>query len=322
MKREEFRKIADKVYLGIASDEELALYNTYFNRYQDLAASDTTVDSSVGERIYNGVMVELDSQAQMFRKSRLRKMYLRMGAVAAILIAVSYSTFLWQRRSVTGEPVEIAAKTASRENYLVQLPDGSTVILNNGSTLKYSPTLASDNSRDVYLSGKGFFDIRHDASRPFIVHSGEVDTKVLGTAFDVNTINSGKEVIVRVIRGKVAVSKGTSLLGTLTSGKQLAYDAVRKEPVVSTINAHKATEWKEQDLVFNDMSFEDASRLLEIRFGVDIKIKDEELRERRFTTTLYEKQSLDEFLSLICDFNHASYKLVAGGKEVVIEPSN
>lgn len=322
MKREEFKKIADKVYLGIASDEELASYNSYYNLYQTQHAADTVIDTELGDTIYNSLSSQLDQEEGKARQFKLRQIYIRVASAAAVLIMVSYFAFQFRSQQSVVKPVEIAARTASSENYLVQLPDGSTVILSNGSTLKYAPTLATDHTRDVFLTGKGFFDIKHDASRPFIVHTGEVKTRVLGTAFDVNATHEGKDVLVRVVRGKVAVSKGASLLGTLTPGKQIAYNVKQKRAVMSSINAERATDWKEEDLVFNDMSFEDASRLLEIKFGVTIKIADEELAERRFTTTLYEKQRLEEFLSLICDFNQASFKILPGGKEVLIESSN
>ncbi|WP_207424345.1 FecR family protein [Desertivirga brevis] len=322
MKREEFKKIADKVYLGIASDEELASYNFYYNLYQAQQAPDAIVDTVIGDTIYTRLSSQLDQEERKVRQFKLRQIYFQVASAAAVLIMVSYFAFQYRFQQSSVKPVEIAARTASSENYLVQLPDGSTVILSNGSTLKYAPTLADDTSRDVYLTGKGFFDIKHDASKPFIVHTGEVKTRVLGTAFDVNSPNAGKDVFVRVIRGKVEVSTGLSLLGTLTPGKQIAYNVKQKRAIMSSIDAERATEWKEEDLVFNDMSFEDASRLLEVRFGVTIKIADEELAERRFTTTLYEKQSLEEFLSLICDFNQASFKVLPGGKDVLIESSN
>jgi ferric-dicitrate binding protein FerR (iron transport regulator) len=84
---------------------------------------------------------------------------------------------------------------------LINLPDGSKVVLNANSKLEYPPGF-SNNTREVYLDGEAYFDIAHDPGKPFIVHTGSISTRVLGTAFNINAYRSQQFVEVTVTRVK------------------------------------------------------------------------------------------------------------------------
>lgn len=66
----------------------------------------------------------------------------------------------------------------------MRLPDGSTVLLNEGSELSYSTSFGKQ-AREVTLTGEGYFDVQHNLSKPFKVLTGNVTTTVLGTAFNI-----------------------------------------------------------------------------------------------------------------------------------------
>jgi hypothetical protein len=78
------------------------------------------------------------------------------------------------------------------------------VQLGSSSRLHFNKNFSAG-KREVYLTGKGFFDVVKDPSRPFYVYSREIATRVLGTSFYVDAPENGRKVEVQVITGKVSV---------------------------------------------------------------------------------------------------------------------
>jgi len=96
------------------------------------------------------------------------------------------------------------------------LPDGSSVLLHPKSSIKYSRIAGG--SREVRLTGKAFFEVAKDPACPFLVYSGEMVTKVIGTSFTITAYSSDADFSVAVKTGKVAVSAGGSM--KKVSGKE------------------------------------------------------------------------------------------------------
>ena len=323
MKREEFFQLTDKVKEGTASDEELALYNQYFNFFQTNKVWDTEKmggEKEHGEMLYQSIDRAIAGAVPVRKLNRKR---VRGFAAAAVLLLIAGAAILFVDGPAQGPDLELISKrneVSSKTNDLIQLPDGSTVILSAGSQLKYALSFEGKPIREVFLTGKAFFDIKHLERQPFIVRTGKVNTQVLGTAFDVDS-RSGK-VTVTVIRGKVVVNKEGKTLGTLTPNKQVVYDSATDQAKVSETNAVKTIAWREKDLIFNDITLSNAALLLQDRFGVVVEVQDAQLAAKRFTTTLFENQRLTECLALICDFNDAEYTYHQDTKHVIIKPKN
>ncbi len=325
MKKEELIKLAEKVYNGSASDEELMQYNLHYNKLrQEEENSDSLNPAELEERgflIYNRLERELANNSRIVSIKRRKRTYAALYAVASILAFAAIGFWFYKGTTTTNFKVkQVITKASGSENTMVTLPDGSTVILGVGSKMNYSSDFIKGHLREVTLSGKGFFDIKHDSSRPFIVHTGDVHTTVLGTAFDIQAYPGSSDVTVRVIRGKVSVTRKDRMLGILTPDKQVVYNHREDQAVVSAVDAGKAMNWREKDLMFNDVTFAEAGGLLEERFDMKINISDGKLAARHFTTTLYEKQALSEFLSLICDFNGATFTIDSQNRNVTIDP--
>ncbi len=323
MKREEFFQLTDKVNDGTATDAELALYNQYFNHFQTKKVWDS---DQMGEELERGALLYQAIDDAIGRDVPVRKLnsgWKRVVAAAAVLFIVAGAAVFFMNRDVAALAPELLSKSnsaTSKTNDLIQLPDGSTVILSAGSKLQYSPSFEGKPIREVFLTGKAFFDIKHLSNQPFIVRTGKVNTQVLGTAFDVDS-RSG-EVRVTVIRGKVVVQKEGRTLGTLTPNKQVLYNVDTDVATVNDTNAEKTVAWREKDLVFNDITMSNAALLLQERFDVKVKIDNKQLAAQQFTTTLFENQSLADCLTLICDFNNAVYTYDPITKQVTIEPKN
>lgn len=165
--------------------------------------------------------------------------------------------------------------------------DGSVIQLNGGSTLRY-PKRFADNRREVYLEGEAFFSVKRDESRPFIVHTGEATTQVLGTSFNVKAYSSEDELQVVVAEGKVAVShknpevplsEGNDGTIILEKDQWVTYRSKGKLMEKGEGDIWEMIAWKDKVLIFNNKTFSEVARLLERWYSVEIDIESEKLKE-------------------------------------------
>ncbi|AEV99062.1 hypothetical protein A4D02_10910 [Niastella koreensis] len=98
--------------------------------------------------------------------------------------------------------------TPNGGEYKVTLADGSTVLLNAGSSLKYS-TAFNGTDRVVELTGEGYFEVAPDKTKPFHVMANGTEVKVLGTKFNVKSYNTDKQVTATLVSGAVAIQHGS-----------------------------------------------------------------------------------------------------------------
>lgn len=180
----------------------------------------------------------------------------------------------------------------------IQLPDGSTVLLNEGSELSYDSTFGSD-KRKVFLKGEGYFNVAHDPSRPFIVKARNVITTVLGTAFNVKAYEGENEIKVTVARGKVQVANQTKMLGTITPNQQIAVNTITNSFVQTNLKASIETEWVNRALIFDDINMAQAAEAIEAKFKTKILFAREDLKDCRITAAFLNGESLEQVIKVV-----------------------
>ena len=235
-------------------------------------------------------------------------------AVAASL-ALIVATGLWLRQPAEqGARLSEAAKVKQEfpkdtAHKWVKLPDGSSVQLNRGSYLEYADSFEGKPMREVRLIGEGYFDSKHDAKHPFVIHTGKIKTTVLGTAFNISAYKANQAVTVTVTRGKVKVEDEKRILAVLTPDQQLAWDVKSPEPVKVKVNAEVVTEWKKHDLIMDDITLEDAAGMIEERYGVKIRFSNEKVKNCRFTAAFLNRNDITQVLRVIGDITGATLTL-------------
>jgi ferric-dicitrate binding protein FerR (iron transport regulator) len=183
----------------------------------------------------------------------------------------------------------------------VILQDGTRIWLNPGSQLCYN-SWEKSSFREVYIKGRAYFEVSKDSLKLFIVKTDNVDIKVLGTKFNVESFEDGNTVETTVIEGCVAVfdknrtleKKGVNI--TLNSNDQATYIRESKSFLISEVNADFYRQWKDGILVFREKRFEDITKELERQFNVQISIKDNTLNEYTFTATFEKGKKIEEIL--------------------------
>jgi len=201
---------------------------------------------------------------------------------------------------------EIVTVSTSDEHQKITLPDSSTVILNSKSSISYPKFFAADR-RDVTLQGEGYFDIKHNKSKPFSVTTGTLVTRVLGTAFNIKAYNGDQNIAVTVTRGKVGVTKGNSTLGILLPNQQIVFNTGRQKLSVNKVIASEIVRWKDSDIFFDDTSMGQAMELLSRKFATPIAFSNPAIKDCKFSATFLKGESLKEILEVVCSFNNAQY---------------
>ena len=246
----------------------------------------------------------------------------RWAAVAALFFVISGTLFFRQLSRSSGSPdvyQEIIVPLGSRAK--VTLPDGSQINLNAGSSLRY-PTIFGVKTRDVWLDGEGFFEVQK-SSAPFIVHSGTVQIKALGTSFNVRAYSSDQVVETTLVSGKIVVTgigrhqettdEGMILLPNqklIVSNVPDSQDASDENNNTQVVDAEKSVilkkkvnpepeiSWKDNKWVINREDLSSLAVKLERRFDVEIVFKDEHLKSFRYNGSLPDL-SLEQVLKVM-----------------------
>ena len=238
----------------------------------------------------------------------------RYAAAVLFLPLLALSFWLGSMNSLhmTGVPVysEITAAFGTRS--VLTLPDGSTVWLNSGSSLKY-PRVFTSGTREVYLSGEGFFEVKANEKKPFIVHTRNLNVKATGTRFNVNASTLYAHTHVTLVSGKVTICKpvqgGKPLeLAQMLPDQHLAFDTLSGDINISNGETYKYTAWKEGKLIFRNEPLEDVLKKIGYFYNVDMEIRDNSLKEYRYRAT-FEEESIEEIMNLLKHSSPVDYRV-------------
>lgn len=233
-----------------------------------------------------------------FIRSLLSNPLFRIAAavVFAALLGISGYEFL-QQPSATGELLEISATNQVLNTF--KLPDGTLVSLNTDTKIKY-PKKFGQKTREVTIEGEAFFEVKPNKNKPFIIHAGKAQIKVIGTSFNVSAYPDTKSVEVIVETGKVQVLNKTAETdelilipgdkGTLVNSSNSLLKTTNQDP--------NFLAWKTRNLTFKATSLSEVIANLEKVYKVNIRIADPGLNELLLTAQ-FNNYSLDFILKVI-----------------------
>jgi ferric-dicitrate binding protein FerR (iron transport regulator) len=325
---DQLREYAEKWLRGTISAEEKELFEKWYNEqhvadvYWPGDEPEDQMRQSLTERLNSAIAEEKKGAIPVTSNKRI---FWRAAAVAAVLV-ISVAILKWTGNNVKtsgriNSPASesILDKTTNYTRHFI-LPDGSTVILRGNSKLDYSGNF-SGNSREVILVGEAYFDIVHDEKRPFIIHTGEIKTTVLGTAFNINAYPTSKKITIAVTRGKVKVEKNEQLLAVLSPDQQVTYDSTEPaDTKQSEVAATTITEWTKQDMAFEDISFEEVGELLGRRYNATINFKNPALRKCSIKAFFNGTEPLEKVIEVLCIISNANYTMT-DSKNVTLDGS-
>ncbi len=249
-----------------------------------------------------------------------------LGAVVAF--AISYQLYNFKQKELVYHEVSSPAGAKSK----ITLPDGSSIWLNAGSTIKYSNRYGKSN-RQVDLTGEAFFEVKTNTSKVFVVKTADLDIKAYGTAFNVKSYPEENRVEATLVEGSIGVTrtkfnkkkkdevilepnqrvvyyKPNQDLNPLTEAQtpkapeEPAEKLVKRESQKLTymiskgIDTEPFTAWKEGVLVIKSETLEELAVKLERKYDVSIQFDDTDIKAYKFTGLL-ENETIEQVMMAI-----------------------
>lgn len=255
------------------------------------------------------------------KKQSYKFTYLAIAAI--LLIALAFGFFNQEYFFVKKNHLNIVS-TQNGSKSKIQMPDGTQVWLNSGSTLTYDDSFGIER-RVVNLVGEAFFDVAHDAKKPFIIHTESLTLRVLGTAFNVKSYHNGASSEATLIRGSLEVSfpsrplekivlKPNEKISVTNQNEQKSKDVqksikknLESQPLIALTKVEPSPldnetieeiAWKENQLIFRTKNFEDLSLDLERWYNVKIDIKNNNIKDKKFTG-IFKNETIFEALEAL-----------------------
>ncbi|GGH14465.1 DUF4974 domain-containing protein [Sphingobacterium alkalisoli] len=207
---------------------------------------------------------------QKVGKTKLSAVYRWMAAAALLLCCGIASLYIARQAEV--KPIPMAAqswikKLAPAGKIMhIRLTDGSLVDLAAGSTLRY-PTLFKDSARVVALEGDAKFAVSHNTSKPFVIQTADLDIRVLGTTFHVQSFQTDRYARVALFEGRVQVEKEDRSY-VIVPGQVLVYDKQKSSFETMQFDPEEEQKRIEGMLIFNNASYAEVGQRLAHKYGI------------------------------------------------------
>ncbi|MDR6562339.1 MULTISPECIES: FecR family protein [unclassified Arcicella] len=230
--------------------------------------------------------------------------YVKIAAVLAILIGlfalgpIGYDVFDLKNETIVA--------SSDGQTKKLMLSDGSIIWLKGKSTLTY-PEHFDKQNREVSLNGEALFEVAKDANHPFIVHSGQMDTRVLGTSFNIRHIGGHIEVV--VFTGKVTVSLPNTNKQMLILPLEKAICMPAEKEIKAQVNVQKEEYLAntEYNMNFEDAKMSDIIKKIEAKFDVTVKLTDNNLQNCLITAD-FTDQSLVKTFEVLCQTLNGTFE--------------
>jgi len=156
----------------------------------------------------------------------------------------------------------------------IVLSDGSKVWLNAASNIRY-PVAFSGKERKVEISGEAYFEVAHNAAKPFIVQKGETEVRVLGTHFNVEAYDDESSLDVTLLEGSVSVAtqKSISRPKVIRPGEQAQVRQDGNIKLASSVNLNEVMAWRDNMFSFNGADIETIMRQVSRWYNVEVVFK-------------------------------------------------
>lgn len=328
MKRNVLPDLIDRYLNNKCTEEEKRLLEDWYaSREEDpdpLVLLSDKQQSELKQRMLNRLRGTLRSRQETENKSFIRRMPLSKLLAAASVVVVFSFLFYFIRGKVyehqaSGSVVTSLTKNASGTLKRKMLPDGSNVWLKPSSKIKYVYN-DKNNTREVWMTGECFFDVKHDALHPFIIHAGDLHTRVLGTSFNIKayanaptevSVVSGKVYVYRAVSNQVH-SKGVILLPQHRASYSLGTGKITQKEGLS----EDLTIWEKRSISFENETIENVAKILERKFHVRIIIPDPEIRAYTIKAD-FTNQNLPAILEMMSRSLEVKCEII--GDRVIIE---
>jgi len=317
------RKIVDKFFINQATPGETRRVLEWFDTPEGKKYLQSRLDMDSGlmdrkelqdlvsdldsERLYKSIQAEIRKKRNVFSLHRRDWVGYTMKAAAAVLVIITASLFSISHQQYVAEQVveqqPVFFQTGDEENRSITLSDRTEIRLNKNSEVIVSADYMNG-KREVTLSGEAYFDVEHNPDQPFIIHANQSSVEVLGTAFNVRSVEDQKNVQVAVLEGRVALQGAkngadSEELSVILSKNQYGYlDLENRSLNVDDVAVGNYLAWKSGRFNFEELTMEQVCRQLNRIYDIECSYSGNEIRDLKLTAS-FSNESLEKALEVI-----------------------
>jgi ferric-dicitrate binding protein FerR (iron transport regulator) len=251
----------------------------------------------VNEVLEQREQVEIE---QSFGSRPLWGNWRQWAAVVAGIFILSSSYWLYATRKTS-------FSTQYGQTASLTLPDGSRVVLNGNSRLRYAANWDNQRTREVWLEGEGFFtitkkpglDALHKDYAHFVVHTTELDVQVLGTSFNVSERKAKTQVVLS--SGKVKLDINTRPNSSpllMVPGESVEFIHRDEQVIRKKVDPAAFSSWQNSELVFKDTPLFEVADIIESTYGMAMVFQNVSQRNRRLTGNI-RTDNIDKILKAL-----------------------
>lgn len=245
----------------------------------------------------------------------LTKNLLKYAAVLIIFLSLGY--LFWNNFHSTPKKVRVVVETIERVNPLgqksrIQLPDGSTVMLNAGSKLSYK-TNFNGKTRKLHLEGEAYFEVMKNPKIPFEVYTNNLVVTALGTSFNINAFNNQQTEKIALNTGKVKIklrntTNANCVPSYLNPGDIALFNSKTGFISISKYTGLDPFGWKDGRIVFHHASFHEVLDVLSRWYNVEFEVIGNLKHEWDYSST-FQDEVLDNILGSLKFSENIEYKI-------------
>ncbi|MEY8780993.1 FecR family protein [Allomuricauda sp. XS_ASV26] len=294
MRREKIEEACARYLAGEGNREERFLFELELSLNDEVKKIYTTYKEiwdnyPVDYKDHESAELQLNKAKKRFSIANIGAKRISLAIAASIVVGLFIIG-----GSLFKNPVK-TFKTGAGERLTLQLPDSSTVILNEDSQISYSKNFSEN--RLVNLYGEAYFDIVHKKESPFKVLTSNIQVKVLGTQFNVNTKEHLKTVSLETGRVEVLIPENGMNL-TLMPSEQIIYSPSTKNIDKTRFNVDEILAWKQETLQLKGESIARLLPKINNYYGVKFTCPDTVIAKKALAGTFKGKR-INEFIESI-----------------------
>jgi ferric-dicitrate binding protein FerR (iron transport regulator) len=316
MTKQEFNLLSNKYLNGLCTEDEVVLLLDWSKKL-DLE-NQLKISSREKEEIKSRIWRNIQSRVPNMHFSKIKRIGMWViTALAACLLIVFLlnvrTTEILTSKSANLSGMEMKNMTLVEQKIL--LKDGSLVILKPQSSINYGKDF-NVKKREVFLIGQAFFKVKRNVNKPFVVHSGDLNTEVLGTSFWVKSNARNNQIEVSVTSGKVSVysnkiNDNDNVNGViLTRNQKVVFDIVSKTinpTIVDNPLPILTPDFSKVQLIFQATPLQSVLSTMAKHYGVEIILTNPKSNECQITADLNGLPLFTQ-LDLICKSIAATYE--------------
>ncbi len=283
--------VAASVVFVIGLGGYFIFHNTAERRNE--SADNTISLKDVQPPVANRAMIQLANGQNIFLDSASNGKLMQLGGVAIVKLAGGKIAY---RGSSNEMEYNTLVNPKGSKVIDITLADGSKVWLNAGSSVTYPVAFAAQ-ERKVSVTGEAYFEVNHDASKPFIVNTKDVNIQVLGTDFNVNTYDDETDIKVTLLQGSVKVSRENNSL-LIKPGQQAVIHRSGDLSLKKDIGTEEITAWKNGRFIFNGTGIESIMKQVSKWYDVEV-VYNGKISKETFSGVLNRNGNLSQIIPLL-----------------------